>query len=111
MRVVNKCYILINIFTFSTYKQITLVCTKLQNLKFKIAKAPYRGRGGTPPPTPYPRSVASLPRAWSLRSLAMSHSPNIKFCPPTEKILRTALSSTLQEHLLNFYAQASDYLN
>ena len=27
-------------------------------------------QGGHPPPTPSPRSVATLPRAWSLRSLA-----------------------------------------
>ena len=28
----------------------------------KMRKAPYRGRGDTPPPTPSPRSVATLPR-------------------------------------------------
>ena len=33
--------------------------------------------GGTPPPTSSPRSVATLPRAWSLRSLAKIAPPNV----------------------------------
>ena len=32
---------------------------------------------GDPPPTPSPRSVATLPRAWSLRSLAKIVPPNV----------------------------------
>ena len=44
------------------------VCTKTHNSTLKNKKAHTVG-GGTPPPTPSP-SGASLPRAWSLRSLA-----------------------------------------
>ena len=56
---------------------LTEVCPRLHIFKSKNEKAPYRGRGGggTPPPPPPPRSVATLPRAWSLRSLA-------KIAPP-----------------------------
>ena len=39
----------------------------------KNAKAPYRGRRDTP----YPRSIATLSRAWSLRSLAKIAPPNV----------------------------------
>ena len=38
------------------------VCTRLNHLGAKIEKSPYRGRGANPPPTPSPRSVATLPR-------------------------------------------------
>ena len=41
----------------------------------KMQKLPTVG-GGTPPPTPYPRSIATLSRAWSLRSLAKIAPPN-----------------------------------
>ena len=44
--------------------------------------------GGHPPPTPSPRSVATLPRAWSLRSLA-------KIMPPQMFWLITPLSLTV----------------
>ena len=42
----------------------------------KMQKLPTVG-GGTPPPTPYPRSIATLSRAWSLRSLAKIAPPNV----------------------------------
>ena len=54
---------------------LVVTCPRLHIFKSKNEKAPYRGRGHTPPPSPSPRSVATLPRAWSLRSLA-------KIAPP-----------------------------
>ena len=58
----------------------------VHKLKLKIAKAPYRGRGGG---HPLPRSVASLPR-----NITLTKQPIL---PPTENILSTALYVTLKK--------------
>ena len=46
-----------------------------------MKKLPTVGKGTPRPPTPSPRSVATLPRAWSLRSLAKIVPPQILFLP------------------------------
>ena len=65
----------------------------------KIKKLPTVG-GGTPPPTPSPRSVATLPRARSLRSLA-------KIVPPQMFWLITPLGMIVMMVMLKYMMRAT----
>ena len=56
--------ILIQILIRYNVKNLITACTRPLDFDLKIEKV------SPPPPRPSPRSVASLPRAWSLRSLA-----------------------------------------
>ena len=62
--------ILIQIQIRYNVKNFITACTRSLDFDLKIEKSPYPGRGDTPLPQTLPRSVASLPRARSLRSLA-----------------------------------------
>ena len=98
--VVLYVIILIQIRIRYNVRNFITACTRLHDSDPQSEKSPYRGRRH-PPPTPSPRSVTSLPRAWSLRSLAFVLNiflgSEIRNHPPTFNELSTPLQTSTIE--------------
>ena len=67
-------------YPYSTCRQVKisfLGMPQIAHFQVEKLKSSLPWEGGHHPPTPFPRSVATLPRAWSLRSLAKIVPPNV----------------------------------